>query len=129
MRRAAFLVMPSESYETFGMVSVEAFANGLPVIASRLGAMAEIITDGKNGLLFRPGDAADLADKVRFVASRPDVLRTLSEGARSTYEAQYTPEVNLRALMAIYEGVVAERHGRNPAHDPVATARTRLAAS
>ena len=129
MRRAAFLVMPSESYETFGMVSVEAFANGLPVIASRLGAMAEIISDRKNGLLFRPGEAADLAEKVRFVASRPDVLRTLSEDARATYEAQYTPEVNLRALLAIYEGVLKERHGLNPAHDSVATARTRLAAS
>lgn len=129
MRRAAFLVMPSESYETFGMVSVEAFANGLPVIASRLGAMAEIVEDGKNGLLFTPGDARELADKVRSVGNRPDVLRALGEGARATYEARYTPEVNFRALMAIYDGVLKERHGHNPAHDPVATARTRLAPS
>ena len=129
MRKAAFLVMPSESYETFGMVSVEAFANGLPVIASRLGAMAEIVEDGRTGLLFTPGDAADLAAKVTAAAAQPDLLRTLGQEARTCYEARYTPAVNLRALMAIYDGVLQERHGHKPAHDPVATARTRLAAS
>lgn len=128
MRGAAFLVMPSETYETFGMVIVEAFANGLPIIASRLGAMAELVEDGRSGFLFRPGDARDLAAKARSVAARPDVLRGLSEGARATYEARYTPEVNLRALMAIYDGVLNERHGHNLAHH-VASARRRLATS
>lgn len=129
MRRAAFLVMPSESYETFGMVSVEAFANGLPVIASRLGAMAEIIEDGRTGLLFTPGDAADLAAKVTAAAAQPDLLRALGQEARACYEARYTPQVNLRSLMAIYDNVLKERHGINPAQDPVATARTSLATS
>ena len=129
MRTAAFLVMPSESFETFGMVIVEAFANRLPVIASRLGAMAEIIEDGRTGLLFTPGDAADLATTAATAAAQPDRLRALGQEARATYEARYTPAVNLRALMAIYEGVLTERPGHNPAQDPVTTAATRLAAS
>ncbi|NIV03355.1 glycosyltransferase, partial [Candidatus Saccharibacteria bacterium] len=55
MSQAGFLVMPSEWYETFGLTIIEAFALGLPVIASRLGAMAEIVEDGVTGLLFTPG--------------------------------------------------------------------------
>ena len=56
MRRAAFLIMPSEWYETFGLAIIEAFATALPVIASRLGAMTELIDDRVTGLLFQPGD-------------------------------------------------------------------------
>lgn len=60
MAEAQALILPSEWYETFGRVAVEAFACGTPVIASRLGAMAEIVEDGVTGLLFTPGDAEDL---------------------------------------------------------------------
>ena len=59
MKAAKFLVFPSECYETFGLVAVEAFACGLPVIASRLGAVAEIVDEGRTGLLFRAGDPGD----------------------------------------------------------------------
>ena len=102
MARAEFLVMPSEWYETFGLVIVEAFCQGLPVIASRLGAMAEIIEDGVTGLHFTPGDAANLAAKVRWAASHPDEMRRMGANARRVYEKKYTPEANYRQLMAIY---------------------------
>ncbi len=129
MRRAAFLVMPSECYETFGMVIVEAFANALPVVASRLGAMGELVEHGRTGFLFTAGDAADLADKVRSAAAQPEKLAAIGAEARATYEARYTPETNLRSLMAIYNGVLRQHHGHAPAQDAVAQARTPVAAS
>jgi len=51
MRPAALLVMPSEWYEGFPLTTVEAFADGLPVVASRLGSMAEIVEDGRTGFI------------------------------------------------------------------------------
>ena len=75
MLDARFLVCPSTWYESFGLIIVEAFATGLPVIASDLGALAELIQVGVTGLLFRPGDAGDLMVKVRWALDHPDRLR------------------------------------------------------
>ena len=111
MRRAAFLVMPSGWYEAFPMVIVEAFANSLPVIASRLGAMTEIIDESRNGILFTAGDALDLAAKVQSAAAHPGDVGCAGREARVTYEACYTPQANLRGLLTIYAGVLKERHG------------------
>lgn len=102
MAQAAFLVAPSEWYEGFPMVLVEAFAHGLPVIASRLGSLAEIVQDGVTGLLFTPGRPDDLAAKVRWAADHPEELRRMGANARREYEAKYTPETNYRQLMDIY---------------------------
>ncbi len=109
MARAAFLVMPSESYETFGLVIVEAFCQGLPVIASRLGSMAEIVEDGVTGLHFTPGDAADLAAKVRWAADHPEDMRRMGANARRVYEEKYTPEENYKQLIAIYEQAIENK--------------------
>lgn len=103
MRSAELLIMPSEWYEGFPMVLVEAFSCGLPVIASRLGGMAEIIEDGVTGLHFTPGDAEDLTNKVRWAAAHPKEMRAMGRQARQTYEQKYTPDVNYTQLMAIYE--------------------------
>ena len=107
MGSAEFLIIPSEWYEGFPMVIVEAFACGLPVIASRLGAMAEIVEDGVTGLHFKPGDAADLAAKVRWAVEHPAEMREMGRRARQVYEQKYTPEVNYRQLMAIYDAALA----------------------
>lgn len=112
MCRAAYLVMPSIWYENFPRTLVEAFACGLPVIASRLGAMTELIEEGHTGLLFTPGDADDLAAKIAWAEQHPDAMRAMGENARRAYEATYTPEINYRQLMAIYGQATAEvAHG------------------
>ncbi|WP_374090753.1 glycosyltransferase [Methylomicrobium lacus] len=103
MQQAAFLVLPSEWYEGFPLVLVEAFAHGLPVLASRLGSMADIIKDGETGLLFTPGDAADLAGKAKWLLENPKQAQKLGENARRTFLAKYTAERNYAELMAIYE--------------------------
>lgn len=116
MFRAAFLVLPSVCYETFSMSIAEAFSCGLPAIVSRLGAMAENVANGENGLHFTAGDAADLAAKVDFAISQPERLRHMGENARLEYELKYTPEENYRVMRTIYGGVIAAvKMSRNPA--------------
>ena len=103
MARASYLVMPSIWYENFPRTLVEAYACGLPVIASRLGAMAELVHDGKTGLLFNPGDADDLAQKLRWADAHLDEMQRMGEAARREYETNYTSEINFRQLMHIYD--------------------------
>jgi glycosyltransferase involved in cell wall biosynthesis len=111
MQAASFLLFPSECYEGFPMAIVEAFACGLPVVASRLGAMAEIVEDGRTGLLFEPGNPKDLAAKVEWLLSHPQDLAQMSKEARAEYEAKYTAERNYEMLMAIYHRVLGRQEG------------------
>ncbi|HRH79709.1 MAG TPA: glycosyltransferase [Thiobacillaceae bacterium] len=108
MGNALALVMPSIWYETFGLVVIEAYSCGLPVIASRLGALAELVRDGETGLLFEPGNARDLAEKMRWARANPEAMTAMGRAARAEYEAKYTPEINYRQLMAIYEAALGD---------------------
>jgi len=103
MLRARVLVTPSLWYEGLPMVVPEAFGTGLPIIASRIGALATLVEDGANGLLVEPGNPAALASAVRRIASDGRLESELRRGARQTYEALYRPEVNVRLLQQIYE--------------------------
>lgn len=106
MCEASFLVFPSLCYENFPLSIVEAFACGLPVIASRLGAMEEIVEDQRTGLHFRPGDAQDLAAKIDWVVNHPADTALMRQEARAEYLVKYTPERNLDLLMQIYGRVI-----------------------
>jgi len=108
MRGAACLVLPSVWYENFPRVLVEAFACGLPVIASRLGAMADLVEEGVTGLLFEPGDARQLAERLAWARAHPERMRRMGANARAEYERKYTPEVNFAQLQAIYRDVLRE---------------------
>lgn len=112
MDNASFLIMPSEGYEGFPMVLVEAFSHGLPVVASRLGSMAEIVEDGVTGLLFEAGNADDLAKKVRWMVAHPEKRKQIGKNARCIYEEKYSPEQNYKMLMTIYEDVIDEHRSR-----------------
>ena len=108
MASAAALILPSIWYENFPRTLVEAFASGLPVIASRIGALAELVQDGVTGLLFEPGNARDLAAKMRWAQQHPDQIATMGRQARKHYEAEFTAERNYQQLMAIYTEAMAE---------------------
>ena len=99
---AMFLVFPSECYENLPRAIIEAFAKGTPVIASRLGAMAELVDHGRTGLHFEPRDAGDLASKIQRLLADPRELAQMRQAARREYERRYTAESNYRELMAIY---------------------------
>ncbi|MGJ7917618.1 glycosyltransferase family 4 protein [Massilia sp. LXY-6] len=112
MRSAAFLVLPSTGHEQMPMTVLEAFAHGLPVIASRLGAMADIVRDGVTGLLAEPGNPADLAAKIDWARAHPERLQAMGEAARADYESKYTASINYQLLMDIYEDAIAATRGR-----------------
>lgn len=102
MARALALVVPSICFETFGLVVVEAFACGTPVIVSNIGALADIVQEGVTGLLFEPGNAQDLAEKVAWALARPNQMAEMGRRARSHYEAEFSADVNYHRLIEIY---------------------------
>jgi glycosyltransferase involved in cell wall biosynthesis len=106
MRRARFLVFPSEWYENFPVTIAESFACGLPVLCSRIGAMQEIVEDGRTGLHFTSADATDLAEKVKWAWYHPEHLQTMGKEARHEYESKYTAEKNYPLLMKIYRNAM-----------------------
>ena len=81
----------------------------MPVIASRLGSLAEVVKDKETGLLFDPGDAGDLAAKLQWAQSHPEAMQKMGMAARSTYEKHYTPDCNYEQLTQIYAEVIRER--------------------
>ncbi|WP_310487331.1 glycosyltransferase [Chamaesiphon sp. VAR_69_metabat_338] len=99
---AALLVFPSEWYETFGQVAIEALAKGTPVVASDIGAIPELVND-RSGLLFRPGDPTDLAAKIASLLANPHQLARLRLTARAEFESKYTADNNYQRLLAIYQ--------------------------
>lgn len=105
MGQASVLVFPSEWYETFGRVAIESFAKGTPVIASRIGAIGELVEDGYTGLLFRPGDALDLTRKLEYLLTQPTLMRSMRAAARARFQQSFTAAENCRSLVALYRNV------------------------
>ena len=106
MRRAAVLIVPSVCYENFPRIVAEAFAYGVPVLASRLGSLAEIIEDNQTGRFFEPGQPRDLAGQVRWFADHPGETHHMGRRARDVFEKTYSAEENYRRLKDIYQSVI-----------------------
>jgi glycosyltransferase involved in cell wall biosynthesis len=104
--KAKLIVVPSECYETFGMVVIEAFAHGTPVAVSSLGALPYIVQDGITGVVFPPADPRELLDKVSECWVDDTRLAKMGIAARSQFEKMYTEEINYQQLMAIYEKTI-----------------------
>lgn len=113
MKLADLLVVPSTWYEGCPMVVLEAQAIGLPVLASELGGLSSLIEDGRNGFLFRPGDAEDLAARLDGLLSEPRLLETARRAARAAYEERFTAERNYALLMDIYRRALGESTARS----------------
>lgn len=107
MGNASFVVIPSEWYETFGRVGIEALATGTPLIVSKIGALAELVDSGINGMLFNPGDSQDLANKVYLLLRNPHKLSQMRRAARQSFEAKYTAADNYHRLMKIYHSLTS----------------------
>ncbi len=109
------LVLCSVCYEGFPMVIVEGMAAAKPVICSRIGGLPEIVEDGVTGLLFEPGNAGDLAEKIRHLWDHPDLCRKMGRAGREKMLQEYSVQTYYDRLMATYEralGFVANDHGR-----------------
>lgn len=112
VRNSLFVVVPSESYETFCMVVIESYAAGKPVIASQVGSLPYVLENGKSGLLFRSGSVDDLREKINYLCCHPAELEAMGRYGRELAETKYHPEETYRALMCIFAKVIAaERTG------------------
>ncbi len=108
MYEARALVFPSLWYEGLPMTIIEAYATGTPVIASRLGAMSTVVTDGKNGLHFEAGNVDELRAKAMLLSANDDLRNQLGQQARADYQEYYSPEQNFRQLERIYREVMEQ---------------------
>jgi glycosyltransferase involved in cell wall biosynthesis len=77
------IVVPSIWFENRPTVILEAFAHGIPVIASNLGGMAEMVENGASGLLFEAGNSHDLSVQLKAVIDQPAILETLKNGIQT----------------------------------------------
>ena len=103
MHEAHALVFPSIWFEAFPVTIAQAFACGLPVIASRLGSLTEIVSDGSSGLHFAAGDATELAAKLEWAWEHPAEMQTMGLQARKEFDAKYTAERNYQHLVGLWK--------------------------
>lgn len=104
---ARFLVMPSEGYyETFGLVIIEAYARGVPVVASNIGVIPELLSDQQTGLLFEAGNSLDLAEKANWIWNHPADARKMGENGFYVYKARYTPDQCYETLVGVYQRLI-----------------------
>ncbi|HTV53661.1 MAG TPA: glycosyltransferase family 4 protein [Terriglobia bacterium] len=106
LRESMFAVVPSHCYETFGLVVLEAFASGKPVIASCIGSLPYIVEPHRTGLLFEPQDSSDLAEQVRWLHERPQEIESMGRNARTVVEQKYDSRFRYPSLHAIFEQVI-----------------------
>jgi glycosyltransferase involved in cell wall biosynthesis len=112
IQRALFQVVPSQCYEGFPVVVLEAMACGTPVVASRIGSLCEVVLDGITGVKFNPGEANDLAAVVKELQRDPVRLAALRQRARGYFVANFGPAEHVTRLRDIYTTVMHEVKGK-----------------
>jgi glycosyltransferase involved in cell wall biosynthesis len=114
-RRASVLVLPSVDRtcygrpvpvsELLGLTALEAMASGTPVIASRIGGLAEVVVDGQTGFLVEPGDVAALQDRLALVLSDPALAARLGANARDLVVQRFTWRACAQRCLAAYRSL------------------------
>jgi glycosyltransferase involved in cell wall biosynthesis len=107
--QAQFFVLPS-IFEPFGIVLLEAMAAGLPVIASRVGGIPEIVEDGRTGLLVEPGNPGALAEALRHLC-RDEVLRKSMGRSAREQVMPYDWELIVPRILSVYAEALEGRGG------------------
>ena len=102
--QATVFVLPSK-LEIFPITVLEAYASGLPVVASRVGALAEIINEGENGFLVRPGNAGELAECLRLILDDEPLRRKMAAVNRQTVETQYSKNLSVCKVAEIFRSL------------------------
>jgi len=106
LRNSMFTICATHCYETFGLVVLEAYASGKPVIASAIGALPYIVEHEKTGLLFEPQNSDDLAEKVRWLCARPEAIEAMGRQAQQIVVSKYDTASRYGALNNIFEKVI-----------------------
>ncbi len=105
---AMFVVVPTRGIETFGRVAAEALARGTPAVVAGHGGLSEVISDGRSGVLFPPGDVAALVGAVKTISADPSRLATMREVARSDFLDRFAGERVLESWIDLYRLVMAK---------------------
>lgn len=109
MARAQAIVVPSICYEGLPTVIPEAFAAGTPVVASAIGAMPELISEGVTGFLAAPGNPIALAEALGRVLADPAGARRMGAAARTVFEQSWVSDIVTARTLAIYREAIAAR--------------------
>jgi glycosyltransferase involved in cell wall biosynthesis len=100
---AAFCITPSLWYENMPYSILESLSAGKPVIASKIGGIPEIVKDKQNGLLFKPGNSEELAEKIIRLWKETHLVETMGRNAIETIQKNYNPEDHYKKLLALYK--------------------------
>ena len=114
VRNAMFTVLPSEWYENHPVSVLEAFALGKPVIGANIGGIPEIITHGQDGLLFQPGDADELAERIRYLLARPETRVAMGKAARAKVVEKFHSAKHYERILSIYETLLVQGSAQQP---------------
>jgi glycosyltransferase involved in cell wall biosynthesis len=112
-RNARMVVVPSRWFEVCPLVISESMMHGLPVIASRIGGLGELVEEGKTGLLFEPGNHQDLAAKIALLWNNPRLCHAMGQAGRAKAMREYSAENYSRGLMEIYHSAMARANAVN----------------
>jgi glycosyltransferase involved in cell wall biosynthesis len=104
---AQFVVVPSEWYETFGLIIVESYACGKPVIGADIGGISELINQD-TGLLFRPGNSEELTEKLNHYITHPDLVKEHGRNARKFVEENFAPSLHYERIFSLYQKLMAK---------------------
>jgi len=105
LRRASLFVLPSY-HEGLPMALVEALAAGLPVVATPVGGIPELVKDGENGFLVPPGDVETLADRLAILATNDDLRQRMGQQSRDIAERELDVKPYVARLVTLYKSLV-----------------------
>jgi len=106
---ARFVAVPSIWYEVFGLIALEAYAAGKPVIASQLGGLAELVKEGETGLCASAGNVDEWAEKVAALWDSPLLCADMGRAGRAWVESEFTPEQHYSRIMQVYERAMVKK--------------------
>ena len=112
MRAADAFVLPS-LLEGMPNALLEAMATGLPAVATRMGGVTDVLEDGRNGLLAVPGNAAELAERIRILFTTPGLCERLGMAAYEKVRSSFSREQCLERYLELYASLSAARSGRS----------------
>lgn len=109
LKKASILVMPTLSYESFGMAAAEAMAMGVPVIGAQVGAIPDLVVHGQTGLLVPPGDEEALCNALRYLIDRPDLRRLMGQNGRARILEMFSLDRSIEQIERVFLTLLAEK--------------------
>ena len=109
LKKMTVLVIPSVGEEAFGRVAIEAGACGVPVVATRIGGLVDIIEDEKDGLLTPPDDPRLLSEAIIRLLKDAELCKKLADSLRRRVETEFNSELMFKRTLRVYEEAVSKK--------------------